>query len=61
MASISHHFLSIAGTPIKPPQLDEFFCANEAELRENDFHELGFSEQEIWGVSTDTDSKMQFT
>jgi uncharacterized damage-inducible protein DinB len=39
----------LAGTSIKPPQLDEFFCANEAGLREGDFRELGFSEQEIWG------------
>lgn len=38
----------LAGTPVKPPQLDEFFCANEAKLRESDFRELGFSEQEIW-------------
>jgi uncharacterized damage-inducible protein DinB len=38
----------LAGTLVKPPQLDEFFCANEAKLRERDFQELGFSEQEIW-------------
>ena len=38
----------LAGTLVKPPQLDEFFCAGEAELREDDFRELGFSEQEIW-------------
>ncbi|KAB8331403.1 damage-inducible protein DinB [Scytonema tolypothrichoides VB-61278] len=38
----------LAGTAIKPPQVDEFFCANEAQLREDDFRELGFSEQEIW-------------
>jgi uncharacterized damage-inducible protein DinB len=38
----------LAGTPVKPPQLDEFFCADEAKLREPDFRELGFSEQEIW-------------
>jgi uncharacterized damage-inducible protein DinB len=23
----------LAGTPVAPPQLDEFFCANEAHLR----------------------------
>lgn len=39
----------LAGTAVEPPQLDEFFCANEAKLRERDFQELGFSEQEIWG------------
>ncbi len=38
----------LAGTQVKPPQLDEFFCANEAALREDDLRELGFSEQEIW-------------
>lgn len=38
----------LAGTQVKPPQLDEFFCANEAALREEDLRELGFSEQEIW-------------
>lgn len=42
----------LAGTPVKPPQLDEFFCAGEANLCLDDFRELGFSEHEIWGVST---------
>jgi len=39
----------LAGTSVKPPQLDEFFCTGEAELRAPDFAELGFSEREIWG------------
>ena len=39
----------LAGTRIKPPQLDEFFCTSEANLREKDFAELGFSEKRIWG------------
>ena len=39
----------LAGTAVEPPPLDEFFCADEATLRERDFQELGFSEQEIWG------------
>jgi uncharacterized damage-inducible protein DinB len=39
----------LAGTPVAPPQLDEFFCANEAGLRAADFAELGFSEKAIWG------------
>jgi uncharacterized damage-inducible protein DinB len=39
----------LAGTAVEPPQLDEFFCADEAKLRERDFQELGFSEHEIWG------------
>ena len=38
----------LAGTRVKPPQLDEFYCANEASLRAPDFAELGFSEEAIW-------------
>jgi uncharacterized damage-inducible protein DinB len=38
----------LAGTHVKPPQLDEFFCAGEARLRAADFAELGFTEEEIW-------------
>src|SRR4029453_14074712 len=38
----------LSGTRIKPPQLDEFYCANEARLRAPDFAELGFSEEKIW-------------
>ena len=34
----------LAGTPVKPPQLDEFFCANEAHLRAAELAELGLSE-----------------
>jgi uncharacterized damage-inducible protein DinB len=40
----------LAETSVKPPQLDEFFCAGEAKLRERDFQELGFSEQEVWSI-----------
>jgi len=39
----------LAGTRVKPPQLDEFYCASEAHLRAADFAELGFSEERIWG------------
>ncbi len=39
----------LAGTRIKPPQLDEFFCTGEAALRAKDFAELGFTEAKIWG------------
>jgi uncharacterized damage-inducible protein DinB len=39
----------LAGTRIKPPQLDEFFCSAEAHLRAADFAELGFTEAMIWG------------
>jgi uncharacterized damage-inducible protein DinB len=38
----------LAGTAVKPPQLDEFFCANEAHLRANELAELGMSEAAIW-------------
>lgn len=39
----------LAGTRVKPPQLDEFFCANEAHLRATELLELGWSEALIWG------------
>lgn len=39
----------LAGTSVAPPQLDEFFCANEADLRAAELAELGWSEREIWG------------
>ena len=38
----------LAGTPIKPPQLDEFFLAAEAPLRAQELAELGTSEAAIW-------------
>ena len=38
----------LAGTPVAPPQLDEFFCANEADLRAAEFAELGFGEADVW-------------
>ena len=39
----------LAGTPVAPPQLDEFFCANEAHLRAAELADLGYSEALIWG------------
>jgi uncharacterized damage-inducible protein DinB len=39
----------LAGTSVKPPPLDEFFCTGEVRLRAQDFAELGFSEERIWG------------
>ena len=39
----------LAGTRVKPPQLDEFFCTGEASLRAADFAALGFTEARIWG------------
>ena len=40
----------LAGTRVKAPQLDAFFCTGEAHLRAKDFEELGFSEDRIWGA-----------
>jgi uncharacterized damage-inducible protein DinB len=39
----------LAGTSVKPPQLDEFFCTGEAPLRAAEFEALGFDEERIWG------------
>ncbi len=41
----------LAGTPVPPPQLDEFFCANEAQLRAAELAEIGLSEEAIWARS----------
>ena len=41
----------LAGTPVKPPQLDEFFCANEAHLRAAELAALGLSEERIWAAT----------
>jgi uncharacterized damage-inducible protein DinB len=38
----------LAGTPVAPPQLDEFFCANEARLRADELAEIGLSESTVW-------------
>jgi hypothetical protein len=39
----------LSDTVVKPPQLDEFFCAGESGLRAEDFAELGWTEELIWG------------
>ena len=39
----------LSATTVKPPQLDEFFCAGESGLRAQDFAELGWTEELIWG------------
>ncbi len=41
----------LAGTEVPPPQLDEFFCANEAHLRAAELAELGYSEAQIWNAA----------
>ncbi|CDN53963.1 DinB family protein [Neorhizobium galegae bv. officinalis bv. officinalis str. HAMBI 1141] len=38
----------LSGTTVQPPQLDEFFCTGEDQLRQQDFAELGFTEAMIW-------------
>ena len=40
----------LAGTSVAPPQLDEFFCANEAHLRAAELAEIGLGEEAIWGA-----------
>jgi uncharacterized damage-inducible protein DinB len=39
----------LAGTPVKPPQLDEFFSAIDVDLRAGDLAEMGLTESKIWG------------
>ncbi len=38
----------LSGTPVRPPQLDEFFSVEEAPLRAREFAELGWSEEQVW-------------
>ena len=38
----------LAGTAVKPPQLDEFFAAGEAPLRAGEFASLGWTENTVW-------------
>jgi uncharacterized damage-inducible protein DinB len=38
----------LSATDVRPPQLDEFFAAEEAPLRAAEFTELGWSEDKIW-------------
>ncbi len=45
----------LAGTTVAPPQLDEFFSAGERHLREQDFRELGWSEEAIWDYAARID------
>lgn len=43
----------LSGTAVAPPQLDEFFAADEAPLRAAEFTALGWSEAAIWGADQD--------
>jgi uncharacterized damage-inducible protein DinB len=38
----------LSGTAIEPPQLDEFFAAEEAPLRAAEFASLGWTEDTVW-------------
>jgi uncharacterized damage-inducible protein DinB len=38
----------LAGTSVKPPQLDEFFMTAEAPLRADEFKALGWTEDDVW-------------
>ena len=38
----------LAGTAVQPPQLDEFFLAEEAPLRAEELAALGLREEDIW-------------
>ena len=42
----------LAGTSVKAPQLDEFFCAGEAHLRAAELAQLGLNEARIWAAHT---------
>ncbi len=42
----------LAGTSVKPPQLDEFFPAGEAPLRAAELAALGWSEATVWDGET---------
>ncbi|MGF1553121.1 MAG: DinB family protein [Paracoccaceae bacterium] len=45
----------LSDTAVAPPQLDEFFAAEEAPLRAADFATLGFAEDEIWARRAPTE------
>ena len=38
----------LSGTPVAPPQLDEFFSAMDSAARAGDLRELGWTEDMIW-------------
>ena len=38
----------LCGTPVAPPQLDEFYSVAEAPLRAGEFAEIGWTEEMVW-------------
>jgi uncharacterized damage-inducible protein DinB len=45
----------LSGSAVRPPQLDEFFSAEEAPLRAMEFAALGWTEETVWGAPEKTD------
>ncbi len=45
----------LSGTPVPPPQLDEFFSAGEAPLRAAELAAFGWTEAKVWSEPTRTD------
>ena len=40
----------LAGTSVKPPQLDEFLMPSDASYRVSDMAALGWSEEAVYGI-----------
>jgi uncharacterized damage-inducible protein DinB len=40
----------LAGTQVKPPQLDEFLMPSDAPFRVNDMRDLGWNEESVYGA-----------
>ena len=40
----------LAGTAVKPPQLDEFLMPSDAEYRVADMRDLGWTEARVYGA-----------
>jgi uncharacterized damage-inducible protein DinB len=40
----------LAGTAVRPPQLDEFLMPSDADLRAAEMAALGWSEREVYGA-----------
>ena len=40
----------LAGTGIRPPQLDEFLMPSDAPCRADDMRELGWNEESVYGA-----------
>lgn len=38
----------LSGTRVKPPQLDEFFLAEDTPIRAEELAALGFGEEDVW-------------